>query len=64
MDINSALEDVREAMARARRYMDAETGAAVFCEVPNHTVGDLLEAFADMDEWLSKGGFLPTDWKR
>lgn len=24
----------------------------------------LIEAFNNLDEWLSKGGFLPNDWNK
>ena len=24
----------------------------------------LVDAFEALDEWLSKGGFLPSDWER
>ena len=33
--------------------------------ITNGTAAALDEAanlFTDLDEWLSKGGFLPTDW--
>lgn len=25
---------------------------------------DVIDLFNILDEWLSKGGFLPTDWER
>lgn len=25
---------------------------------------ELAECFNNLDEWLSKGGFLPSDWRR
>jgi hypothetical protein len=54
MDPNAALERIRAAsMAFSQaRTNDAEHDAAV----------DALSAFADLDEWLQTGGFLPSDW--
>lgn len=64
MDINEALRIIRENAARAQRMMDADTGHPSFCEVDNSTVTSLLEAWSALDEWLSRGGFLPTAWER
>lgn len=64
MDINEALRIIRENAARAQRMMDADTGHPSFCEVDNWTVTSLLEAWSAMDEWLSRGGFLPYAWER
>ena len=51
MDPNEALRKIREAF---RAYdLDNDLDAA---EVA-------LEHFTALDEWLSKDGFLPTDWK-
>lgn len=27
-------------------------------------VDDILLAFSDLDEWLSRGGFPPGDWRK
>lgn len=48
MDINIILASLRSFVERPNNY-DPEV------------VADLFRA---LDEWLSKGGFLPTDWQR
>ena len=30
----------------------------------NDDVRGLAEGFKDLDEWLSRGGFVPRDWSR
>jgi len=54
MDPNEALRRIR---AQAKRASEASTNetAAIIAE-------EALEAFADLDEWLSRGGFLPSSW--
>lgn len=56
MDPNEALKNSREA---ARLILDSP-GSAVDDAVQGQT---LAEAFDALDQWLSKGGFLPDDWK-
>lgn len=31
---------------------------------PNEVMGEFCEAFAALDSWLSRGGSLPTDWRK
>lgn len=64
MDPNEALRIIRQAVANAQRQMDNDTGHPSFCVVDNRTVSALIEHCEALDEWLSKGGFLPTDWQR
>ncbi len=53
MDPNTMLEDIRELMLAAESE-----------EQPTHEVlADLVNTLADLDEWLSKGGFPPEAWR-
>lgn len=52
MDPNALLERIRELVA------------ATFVSEDGSYADDLAGAFDDLDEWLSKGGFLPSAWKR
>lgn len=52
MDPNAALERIRTIH---RALMDDPSGNL-------RLVDELLELLAALDEWLSKGGFLPSDW--
>lgn len=51
MDPNAALEAIR----REIRLLDAVAP-------PGSAPERLVEAFDALDEWLSRGGFLPSDW--
>jgi hypothetical protein len=51
MDPNTALQRIRELV----------TGVCIGSGAQGI---DLAEAFEDLDGWLSKGGFLPSDWFR
>jgi hypothetical protein len=53
MDPNETLRQIREAIADA--------WAAPFDEQFTHLV-DVVELFQDLDAWLSRGGFKPSDW--
>lgn len=55
MDPNEALRLAREAAGELRQADDDDT-------LPGSQVGQLVEAFEALDEWLTKGGFLPSDW--
>lgn len=48
MDPNVILERLRQWAAGEDAGMDT---------------GDAMEAFADLDEWLTRGGFLPDGWR-
>lgn len=50
MDPNEALRVVREA---ARRLLDEYDAEAAY---------ELAERFVALDEWLTRGGFLPAVW--
>lgn len=64
MDPNTALEAIRAHVDRARRQIDADTDHPSFSVVSNGTVVPLLDAVEALDEWLSRGGFLPEPWER
>jgi hypothetical protein len=53
--------------------MDPDTTLAILrkgCEMVSRmeeddvdpVLADMVEAFESLDEWLSKGGFVPRDW--
>lgn len=54
MDPNATLEALRACLARAREAKDGESWA---CEA-----SDALAYIEDLDEWLSRGGFVPDAW--
>ena len=54
MDPNTALANAREASAR----LDASTGQADMIEAAL----DIAAAYRALDEWITRGGFLPADW--
>lgn len=77
MDPNTALAEMRAALAEARRLHDE---ADELCDEANESGSEneefavreaayeqdaiAAERAAALDEWLSKGGFLPTAWVR
>ena len=56
MDPNEALRLAREAADEIQK----DLGDAYD---PGSQVGQLIEAFDALDQWLSNDGFLPDDWK-
>lgn len=59
MDPNETLRLLREAVAEYRRplpFSDSDEAAQLLADLVQH-----VEA---LDEWLSKGGFLPSAWER
>lgn len=57
MDPDEALRLAREAAGEIENADDDGT-------LEGSQVGQLVEAFTALDEWLTKGGFLPDAWKR
>lgn len=56
MDPNTALEEMRKCAANIIRSVDAHG-------VPSDEDAErLAEHVQALDEWLSKGGFLPREW--
>lgn len=54
MDPNAALQIIRDNVQTYRDSTDAETA--------NDAAERVVEAAADLDEWIVRGGFLPSDW--
>lgn len=56
MDPNTTLEEIRTKIRMAEDSSpDDETAASFYAEA--------AEAFTNLDGWLQRSGFLPTDWK-
>lgn len=55
MDPNATLETLRQLCA------DVENGITTD---PEQLVGEFFDAVTALDEWLARGGFLPSDWER
>lgn len=56
MDPNEALRLVRESVGELVQADDDDT-------LPGSQTGQIVDAFAALDEWLQRGGFLPADWR-
>lgn len=54
MDPHAALAELRQAV---RDYQQSPSGENALVAADTFT-----ERFEALDEWLSKGGFLPRDW--
>lgn len=60
MDINATLKELRKAIAEFYRLQDEGTPDA---DARGLELAGEIAAMADsVDEWLSKGGHLPSDW--
>jgi hypothetical protein len=58
MDPNIALEDIRKAIASTA----IDPSRTDFDDVLYQAGIVAFDAFEALDEWLSKGGFLPSAW--
>lgn len=58
MDPDTTLEVMRQ----ATHYLT--DGQPLTMAAYTDVVETLIEAVEAMDHWLSRGGFLPTDWQR
>jgi hypothetical protein len=56
VDPDEALKNAREAVQKLIKYDYELTGS------PDTT--KLVESFQALDEWMSRGGFLPQDWAK
>lgn len=70
MDANVALEKIRDAL-RDAKYRDAaavNSDPALKIRRSSHIeyepMLEIIEHFEALDEWLSRGGFLPADWNK
>lgn len=58
MDPNETLTKLREIKRRIQANVDTGTPLSP-ADAP-----DMADLFEALDDWLSKGGFLPADWQR
>lgn len=56
MDPNAALAEIRRLILEIQNAEQEDARLKAEAE--------LIDYFEDLDAWLSKGGFLPTDWSR
>lgn len=61
MDPNAALREIRETCNMVLNCTDAEHPKET-CVCIAHAA-NLAESFDGLDNWLSKGGFVPAAWK-
>jgi hypothetical protein len=61
MDPDANLAELRRIIARARERADSVGYDAVNDAIDLDRLADLAEA---LDEWLSRGGFLPEAWSK
>lgn len=59
MDPNAVLQQARQNM---RAALDAEDAGADVDTIGGF-LADACAGFAELDQWLSTGGFLPDDWQ-
>lgn len=56
MDPNTALTNLRNLVARIEHLLDADH------DVEDSDLSELVDTFYGLDQWISKGGFLPRAW--
>ena len=59
MDPNATLKELLEVVERIEKEFFTE-GEAICV----NDLGTLIEGVVNLDEWLSKGGFLPDRWNK
>lgn len=59
MDPNEALKNLRDTIGLATALSDGDPVDFTAEQI----LADMTEDVQALDEWLSKGGFLPTDWR-
>lgn len=68
MDPNETLTRMRDAMAALRTALEEDgpddVDELVGGDPIEDAAVDLLDAVEDLDEWLTKGGFVPDAWVR
>lgn len=57
MDVNATLDRIREIIAHLDHCLEG-----AMCTVP--MTDELISLVSGLDEWLSKGGFLPNAWQQ
>jgi hypothetical protein len=65
MDPNEALKRLREIMPRLREWAEREEWPVDPTSLTNHDADllEVVETFEGLDNWVSRDGFLPDDWK-
>lgn len=58
MDPNATLDKIKELLPQLREDADFRDGFSF------QDVCLFVEAVDNLNDWLSKGGFLPKDWQR
>jgi len=61
MDPDAALQTARDALARIDA-LDANEDVPYYIEKRADQTEIVSESFRALDEWLTKGGFLPAAW--
>lgn len=68
MDPNETLRMVRNYVERINRLRDAATESDLRTALESESTEEMAFAIAEyaeaLDEWLSRGGFLPEAWER
>ena len=57
MDPNETLNEIRDLMTESQKPGQSTIALADLAD-------DLVSSLRALDEWLSRGGFLPEPWKR
>lgn len=58
MDPNECLSRIRQVSARIQQTIDAG-------RMPDtHDAGTLASLATALDEWITRGGFLPAEWEK
>ena len=57
------LEELRELQWEAEEAEERGRSTGAFAERQLDLLTELSQLVEDLDEWLSKGGFLPGDWQ-
>jgi hypothetical protein len=66
MDPNATLADIRAALARIRVREAEPDGVAdldTFDRLNDDDYQIIADGFESLDEWISRGGFLPSAWQ-
>lgn len=69
MDPNTVLREIRERQANVKEIMPKLGSASGLESIRlrtqlGHHLRQIEDLFGNLDGWLTRGGFLPDDWKR
>lgn len=62
MDVNATLKELRELLAKWPEGLDPNKPESI--EEYDSDMMRVCELFRALDEWITKGGFLPYQWFR